>query len=203
MTTPTSAGSPPPYGAPPTRGTAELCAVADVGDEAKALLPDNGAAPPPKTFVAMLMERDLHADAVRFLAHALPRREAVWWAWVCARKVAGAEPAPPIKAALDATERWIVQPTEEHRRHALAAGEAAEFGTSAGCAALAAFMSSGSLAPPEAPMVPPGEFMTAKAVSGSVTLAAVATEPDKAGAKFKEFVQLGIEVAERTKLWPA
>jgi hypothetical protein len=82
-------------------------------------------------------------------------------------------------------------------------GEAAEFGTAAGCACLAAFMSGGSLAPPETPPVPPGEFMTAKAVSGSVTLAAVVQEPDKAPEKFAEFMKLGIEVAERTRLWPA
>lgn len=204
MTTPTSSGSPAPYGAAaPSRSTAELCAVADVGDDVRALLDGAAPPPPPKAFIAVLMERDLHADAVRLLAHALPRREAVWWAWVCARKVAGAEPPPLIKAALESTERWIVQPTEDHRRQALAAGEAADFGTPAGCAALAAFMATGSLSPEGAPIVPPGEFMTAKAVSGSVTLSAVSTEPEKAGQKFKEFVQLGIEVAERTKLWPA
>ncbi|HTE45046.1 MAG TPA: hypothetical protein VK636_07370 [Gemmatimonadaceae bacterium] len=180
---------------------AALCAVADVGDEARALL--TAADSPPRPFLDMLLANGLFPDAVRILAHALPRREAVWWAWVCARKVAGAEPAPPIKAALDATERWIVQPTEVHRRQALEFGEAAEFGTAAGCAALAAFMSSGSLAPPELPVVPPGEYMTAKAVSGSVTLAAVAGEPDKAEEKFQEFMKLGLEVAERTKLWAA
>jgi hypothetical protein len=119
---------------------------------------------------------------------------------VCARKVAGTEPPPPIKAALDATERWIVQPSEDHRRQALTFGEAADFGTPAGCAALAAFMTSGSLAPPDAPVVPPGEFMTAKAVSGSVTIAAV-TDPKQAIDKFKEFLNLGLEVADRTKLW--
>jgi hypothetical protein len=197
MTAPATAS----YTAPPGRGTAELCAIADLGDDARALL--SGGAPPPKVFVALLLERELHADAIRFLAHALPRREAVWWAWVCARKASGADPAPPIKAALDAIEQWIVQPTEEHRRQALHFGEAADFGTPAGCAALAAFMSAGSLAPPDAPPVPPGEFMTAKAVSGSVTLAAVTTEPERAVEKFNEFVKVGLEVADRTGLWVA
>lgn len=188
-------------GSPPGRGTAELCAVSDLGDDARALVAVN--APSPHAYVAQLIEHALHADAIRFIAHALPRREAVWWAWVCARKVAGADPAPAVKAALDATERWIVQPTEEHRRQALHFGEAADFGTPAGCAALAAFMSAGSLAPPNAPPVPPDEFMTAKAVAGSVTLAAVATEPERAVEKFNEFLKVGLEVADRTKLWTA
>ena len=183
------------------RGTAELCAVAELGDDARALL--STGVPAPRAYIAQLVAGDLHADAIRFIAHALPRREAVWWAWVCARKVAGAEPAPAVKAALDATERWIVQPTEEHRRQALHFGEAADFGTPAGCAALAAFMSAGSLAPPHAPPVPPDEFMTAKAVAGSVTLSAVATEPERAVEKFNEFVKVGLEVADRTKLWTA
>ncbi len=200
MTYPASAAPNQPA-VPPSRGTVELVAVADLGEEARALL-TNGA-PPPKAFVAALVGRNLHAEAIRFLAHGLPRREAVWWAWVCARKEAGDAPAPPIKAALDATERWIIQPTEEHRRQALAFGEAADFGTAAGCAALAAFMSAGSISPPEAPVVPPSEFMTAKAVAGSVTMSAVAKEPEKAVEKFNEFVKLGLEVADRTKLWPA
>lgn len=194
MTAPTS-------GTPPGRGTAALCAVSDLGDDAKAML--SGDVPAPRAYLAQLLERELHADAIRFIAHALPRREAVWWAWVCARKVAGAEPAPAIKAALDATERWIVQPTEEHRRQALHFGEAADFGTPAGCAALAAFMSAGSLAPPGAPAVPPDEFMTAKAVAGSVTLAAVTVEPERAAERFVEFAKVGLEVADRTKLWSA
>jgi hypothetical protein len=190
MTSPTS----------PPQGAAELCVLAEVGDEARALLvPDDL----PREFVSQLVANGLFPDAVRVIAHALPRREAVWWAWVCARKVAGAEPAPPVQAALDATERWIVQPSEENRREALLFGEAAEFGTAAGCAALAAFMSSGSLAPPEVPPVPPGEYLTAKAVSGSVTLAAVATEPERAEEKFQEFLKLGLEVADRTKMWVA
>src|SRR3954465_4331238 len=202
MTAPASAGAP---GMPMThvRGTAELVAVADLGEEARALLAPGAALPTQRAYVALLMEREMPIDAVRFMAHALPRREAVWWAWVCARKPAGETPKPQIKAALDATDRGVVQPTEDHRRQALQYGEAADFGTSAGCAALAAFMSSGSLGPPEAPGIPPGEFMTAKAVSGSVILAAVTPDPIKAPEKFEEFVKLGLEVADRTKLWPA
>ena len=147
------------------------------------------------------MEKALYPDAVRFIAHALPKREAVWWAWVCARRAAGENPPPKIKAALDATEKWIAQPNEDNRRLAMAAAQKAELGTAAGCAGLAAFFSGGSLAPPDAPPVPPGEFLAAKAVSGAVIFAAVAKEPEKAPEKFRSFVAQGVEVTNRVKLW--
>ena len=97
---------------------------------------------------ALLMEKAMYPDAVRFIAHALPKREAVWWGWVCARRSAGENPPPKIKAALDATEKWIAQPNDDNRRLAMAAAEKAELGTAAGCAGLAAFFSGESLAPP-------------------------------------------------------
>ena len=172
--------------------------MAELGDEAMALLRPELH---PLDFVAQLMEKALFPDAVRFIAHALPKREAVWWAWVCARRAAGESPQPQIKAALAATEKWIAQPDENNRRLAMAAAEKAELGTAAGCAGLAAFFSGGSIAPPNAPAVPPGEFLTAKAVSGAVIFAAVAKEPEKAPEKFRSFVAQGLEVTNRVKLW--
>src|SRR5437588_11854593 len=160
-----------------TPTTAQISSVAGLGAEALALLQEDMA---PKAYLSALIDASHFDDAVRFLAHALPKREAVWWAWFCARRTAGAEPAPKIKASLEATEKWIAQPTDENRRAAMKAGEAAEFKTAAGCAGMAAFFSGGSMAPPDAPRVPPGEGLTGKAVSGAVILAAVAVEPEKA-----------------------
>ena len=184
--------------APINSRTVAIATVAELGEEAMALLrPDLH----PLDFVALLMEKALFPDAVRFVAHALPKREAVWWGWVCARRAAGENPPPKIKAALDTTERWIAQPNEDNRRLAMAAAEKAELGTAAGCAGLAAFFSGGSLAPPDAPPVPPGEFLAAKAVAGAVIFAAVAKEPEKAPEKFRSFVAQGVEVTTRLKLW--
>ncbi len=178
--------------------TQSIGAVAELSDKAAALMrPDYH----PREYIALLSSKQLFPDAVRFLAHALPKREGVWWGWVCARRSAGANPPPKIKAALDATEQWIAQPSEENRRAAHEAGKAADLGTPAGCAALAAFFSGGSLAPPHAPPVPPGEHLTAKAVAGAVIFAAVITEPEKAPEKFKNFIAQGTEVTVKIKLW--
>jgi hypothetical protein len=66
---------------------------------------------------------------------------------------------------------------------------------------MAAFFSAGSLAPPSAPAVPPGEFLAAKAVANAVILAAVSGEPDEAPERFKSFVAQGVDVTNRIKLW--
>jgi hypothetical protein len=178
--------------------TVTISTVAELGEEAMALVRPEMH---PLDFVALLMEKALYPDAVRFIAHALPKREAVWWGWVCARRAAGDNPQPKIKASLEATEKWIAQPSEDNRRSAMAAAQKAELGTAAGCAGLAAFFSGGSLAPPEAPVVPPGEFLSAKAVSGAVIFAAVAKEPERAPEKFKIFVAQGVEVTNRVKIF--
>src|ERR1051326_3293749 len=177
---------------------AEICAVSELGDEAKASLRDGAT---PRGFLNALIENRHFPDAVRFLAHCLPKREAVWWGWICARRSAGAEPAEKIKRALDATEKWIAQPTEEHRRAAMRAAQEADFKTAAGCAGLAAFFSGGSLGPPNAPVIPPGEYLTAKAVSSAVIFAAIAVEPEKAPERFRAFLTQGVEVVTRIKLW--
>ena len=178
--------------------TAAICSVAELGPDAMAFLrPDQR----PPEFVAVLVENKVYPDAVRFLAHALPKREAVWWGWMSARRAAGEHPPPKIKAALEATEKWIAQPTEENRRAAHAAAQAAEFSTAAGCAGLGAFFSGGSIAPPEAPIVPPGEYLTAKAIAGAVNFAAMGGEPKEAPEKFRSFIAQGLDVARRIQLW--
>ncbi|HET7275932.1 MAG TPA: hypothetical protein VFI91_12260 [Longimicrobiaceae bacterium] len=180
------------------RSLAQIIDLAELSDEARAVSerPDAVSA-----YVPMLVDAELYTDAIGLLAHLLPPREGVWWAWVCARRAAGDEPLPSEQAALDAAERWIKEPTEPHRRAAMAIAEELDFSTPAACAALAAFFSGGSIAPPGSPEVPPGEFMTAQAIAGSIVLAAVATEPEKAEEKFQNYVAQGMEVVKRLNLW--
>jgi hypothetical protein len=151
---------------------AEVCKHFSLGDEAKKLLRDGLT---PRQFLDLLVQKEQFPDAARFLAHALPKREAA--------------------------ERWAADPSEDNRRKAQAAAEAAEMSTPAGCAAMAAFWSGGSLAPPNVPAVPPGEFLTAHGVAGAVMLAAVLTEPQKAPEKYRKFFALGVEVGNGTNKW--
>ena len=77
---------------------AEVCKHFPLGEEAKKLLRDGLT---PVQFLNMLIEKQQFPDAVRFLAHALPKREAVWWACLCSRVIAGSNPPPKIAAAFD------------------------------------------------------------------------------------------------------
>lgn len=176
---------------------AEVCQRFTLSDTARPLLRDGMA---PRQLLDQLQEKQQYVDAVNFLAHALPKREAVWWACLCVR-AANAKPAPQAAAALQAAEKWVADPSEEHRRAALPAAEAADVGTPAGCAAMAAYLNSGSLAPPDLPAVPPGETLTAQMVFGAVLLSVVSTEPQKAPEKFRQALARGIEVANGTQRW--
>lgn len=176
----------------------EVCQSIELGEASRELLRND---PTASQFLSRLIEKQEFPDAARFWAHALPKREAIWWACVCARLVM-ADGAPlPQHAALEAAEAWCADPTEENRRKTMPASDAAGLGTPAGCAAAAAFWSGGSLAPPELPVVPPGEELTAHGVAGSVMLAAVRSEPEKAPEKFKAFFERGLGVAEGTVRW--
>jgi hypothetical protein len=115
--------------------------------------------------------------------------------------VAGANPPAPEAAALQAAEKWAADPSDDNRRAAYPASEAATLGTPAGCAALAAFFSGGSLAPPNVTAVPPKEGLTAKVVGGALLLASVLTEPQKAPEKQQRFLALGLEVANGANRW--
>src|SRR5262245_22345005 len=85
--------------------------------EAAALLTE---AHTPAGFVALLAGQGHAADAARFAAFALPRSPAVWWACLCVRETLGPEAPGTAWEALEAAERWVAAPTEEHRRAALA-----------------------------------------------------------------------------------
>jgi hypothetical protein len=182
----------------PVRTAAEVGKLFPLGDDAKKLLRDGLT---PKQYLDALIEKQLYIDAVRFLAHTLPKREGVWWACLCVRGAAGPNPPAPQAAALQAAERWVADPSEPNRRAAQAAAEAAEVGTPAGCAAMAAFWSGGSMAPPDVPAVPPGETLTAHGVAGAILLSAVQTEPQKAPEKQRKFLAQGIEVLGGGNRW--
>ena len=102
---------------------------------------------------------------------------------------------------MKAAEKWCGLANDANRRAAYVAAEEATFAVPAGTAALAAFMSEGSMAPPHVQAVPPADNLTAKLVAATLTVAAVQTTPEKAAEKRKKFLDLGLAVATGTNRW--
>jgi len=135
------------------------------------------------------------AEAARLAAHALRRREAVWWACQCALHTAPPDLPPADRAAREAAEEWVRKQTDELRRQAMAQAQAGSFATPEAWAAVAAFWSGGSMAPPDQPAVPPAAHLTGTAVAGAVALAAVRGRPERQKARLSRFLESAREIA--------
>ena len=176
----------------PARLAADVAKSVRLSDAAQKLL--TPALTPRQFFDALAAVPALADDAIRFLAAALPKREAVWWGVMCV-KDALPKPVDPVAVkAVASAEAWAREPSEANRRSAEAAANAAGYGTAAGSLAAAAFWSGGSLTPPGLAPVPPKEELTGVAVAGAVLLAASVAAGGPAAAKAKA-VALGGEVA--------
>jgi hypothetical protein len=193
----TQDGRPDPLARP--GAAVEAAKAAPLEPPARSLLqPDHT----PRQYLAVLDQAGHLPDATRFLAFALPRREAVWWATQCVRRVPALTADEKAAAALTATEKWAADPTDENRRTAFAAAEVAGFDKPASCAALAAFLAEGSLAPAHLQEVPPPPGAGPAAAAAAVVLAALVIEPEKGDGRLREFLALGSEVAKGTNRWP-
>ena len=173
----------------------EVTRYVSLGEEArKALTPEMSA----DEFIETLLLRQLHPDAVQFIAHYLPKRQAVWWALGCVKQTVPPDLPPEQEAAVKSTERWIAEPTEENRQAAFKAAEVADTSTPAGITALAAYYT--DALPPTADPAKNAKayFVTAKLVTAAVMLAA-ASDPDQLKVRFSGFAIKGAEVVKRTK----
>jgi len=135
-------------------------------------------------------------DALRLAAHALPKREAVWWACMCADAVPDPALKPGDAAARMAAEAWVRKPTDDAlRRSAWDAAQKTEFRSPEAWAAVGAFWSGGSMSPAGQPVVPPGEHLTGVAISGAVLMAAVRGHPERAPARIQRFLVAAKDIA--------
>ncbi|WP_118136827.1 hypothetical protein [Oceanicella sp. SM1341] len=121
------------------------------------------ASAPVAQVLAELSARGAHPDMLLLLAHALPPREATWFACLCARDI-----LPPGRAALPAplaaAEAWVRRPGEDTRARARAAFEASGPQDETELCAMAASMADGTLGP--------GELEDYEAPAGAVGAAA-------------------------------
>ncbi len=122
-----------------------------------------------------LIEQQHFNEAVHLLAYGLPKREAVWWAYICAISTAK-QPSDKILSALQATRHWVYQQTEVARRATEKPAEALEYYAPASWAAIGAFWSGDNVAPKGKAPVKPAPYMAAQAAANAVVMAAEQSE---------------------------
>jgi hypothetical protein len=176
-------------------------AAAPVADaarlDAKALLllrPEQ----PPREFVEALARQELYRDAVRFLAFALPPREAVWWACLGTLMLQAGHLHKEDALALTAAVRWVLEPNEAHRQEAEAR---VNEGTPAGLVARAVAWTGGSVRPPSLPALAPGPDFPHRSVFLALMRAVTAGPADKLPERFRQAVALGMHVARGHYSW--
>lgn len=145
--------------------------------------------------IEQLAEAGKLVEAARLVAHALPKREAVWWACMCARAVPDPALKPEDMASLAAAEAWVRRPEERARRAAAEIAEKTSFKSAEAWAAMGAFWSGGSLAPEGMADVPPGEHLTGVAVAGAIVLASVRVSVERQNERLLKFLDSARAIA--------
>jgi hypothetical protein len=171
---------------------AELLGRCDLPGAAATVVANAADAP---AAIEVLARHGFLIEAARLFAHALPKREAVWWACMCALHT-----APPTLAAADAQARehaelWVRNQQDETRRAAMAAAQTAGFQSPEAWAGVAAFWSGDSIAPLANTAIPPPAHLTGVAVSGAVALASVRAKPERQPARLKLFLNAARDIA--------
>nr|WP_294553785.1 hypothetical protein [uncultured Rhodopila sp.] len=133
-------------------------------------------------------------EAVKVMAYALPKRECVWWACMCARHTLPPDAEADL-ATVSSAEAWVRNQTDETRREAFDHAQRGNFATAEAWAAVAAFWSGDSMSPLGQPKTPPAPHLAGTAAIGSVTLAAVRTDPARRDDRLRRFLASGREIA--------
>jgi hypothetical protein len=147
----------------------------------------------PLDYARRLLASKPSSKAILFMAHLLPRREAVWWARQCVGAILG--PSGEDEA-LRAAEAWVRAPEEENRRAALAIGAAGDRRVPTTWLARAAGWSGGSRSAPEQKPMPPQPSACASAANAAIILAIAAQEPIVIRPWIRACVEAGIRFAE-------
>ncbi|MDC5707759.1 hypothetical protein OPW41_17770 [Vibrio europaeus] len=138
-------------------------------DEAKELLDEELSV---EQTIQLLQQNQLNNDLVQFLAHALPVREAIWWASLCIQLRIDVWNSTQTQC-IQTAQQWVQAPAEDLRRKAELLSNRLELNCGPSWLAQAIFWNgSGSIVAPDLPAVLPDPFLYAKAVAGSINHAA-------------------------------
>ncbi len=134
-------------------------------------------------------------EATRVLAHALPKREAVWWACMCAAHTAPPDLPESDRLARAAAEQWVRQPTDKNRRAAMHQAEATSFETADALCAYAVFWCGETIGAEDQPPTPPTPGMAGKIIAAAILVAALRGDPNRQDARLQRFLESGRQIA--------
>lgn len=164
-----------------------------LNDEAAELLtPDIS----PEQLVNDLAEQGQWVDAVRALAQFLPRREAAWWACLCAREMPFVVENESELKALKAAEKWVYEPTTENRLAAFAAAQEGKENSAGLLCALMVAMVEEKLDFGEGQVVEFDPTIFPQGVFGIVAQAADDGDEDQLYPRLEKFLGAGIKIAQ-------
>jgi hypothetical protein len=133
--------------------------------------------------INLLIGSDQLQSAVKFLALGLPKREAIWWGYICCEE----------KEPNNIIEQWVKQPDEILRRDAGKLAEKLGLYVPLGWVATALFWSGGSIAPADKPEAEPEPFMCGEAVANAISLSA--EQAENSTAKLRLYLKRGLHIA--------
>lgn len=171
---------------------AEVCEKSVLSNDAIELLAEDMA---PERFLEALIEAELLPDAIKFLAQALPKREAVAWARDCSREAIAAALSELDELCLDAVDRWLAEPSDENRRAAMDLADKAGYRSPASMTAAAAAWTEGGMGPAEYDDVLPPETLAGTMSSSAVLMAALESAPDETPATQRRLLEKGFAIA--------
>ena len=149
----------------------------------------------PEAFIETLSAAGKWTDAVMFMARALPKREAVWWACVCAGGTDMLKKHKDEVLALKTAEKWTFKPTEENRVGAFLQSQKSNTPSIGTMSCLAAAFSSGKLSLSEGQSFEPDTTAFPKIISGIILISANDKGPEQFDTLLEQFLQQGINIA--------
>lgn len=151
----------------------------------------------------LVVDEDFH-NAFEFVAHWLPPQAAIWWGCLCLWEFEGKSASPEFESAMNGLIQWLQDPEEESTRRAMMEFESTFSLPSAHPVVMlgkAAFMSNGSIAPPQAPPVMAPRYMYAVMTAGAVKMIAAKSQPVQYVSTCKQLLRLAMEVLQGANRW--
>lgn len=149
----------------------------------------------PEAFINALIEADRLPDAIKVMARALPVREAVWWACVCTRQMAGLDGDKAQSDGVAAAEAWVYDPSDANREKAFEVVKTHDSTGGGTLCAMAAAYSAGNVPLGEGQSVDLDTSILPQLLTGAVMTAAAEQQGEAIKARLRLFLSSGEDIA--------